>query len=506
MIQQKNRLMLWLATGTVALSFLVHVLQRSLHLFSHSMSSMDNMVSHAAPSQVLLNVVLALPVLLLLTAIVAFVRQQDHKLLPLLIMLTLTFASFSIIAGGGGTVEFHFSIFMVIAFLAFYESVPLLLAMTVLFALQHVLGFFVVPELVFGVPTYSFTMLCTHAVFLVLTSGATSWLLLQKQKLTLQLEAEKAAQAATLQNAWSSVRTLSTDLEHMSGVVSLQSDDVIQSSEEMLQAVSQISDGLETSSHSIAQIERDLQGINGRIGTTAEASNSMHTRAQHAAEIISTTIANIRALYEQILVVSETNVTSEQTISALNTESQKVGGIILTIQKVAEQTNLLALNASIEAARAGEHGRGFAVVADEIRKLAEQSRQATEEIKVILTKLSDDSEKSVKQIAIGRVATSRSVSQAESSIEGMFRMTEVTEGLMDAIRHLNSSIEDINRNSKHISGEMTNIASVTEECVASMEQAKVITETQLHANIVVNTELRRLKQLSLSLQQQFQDQ
>ena len=101
-------------------------------------------------------------------------KQHDHRLVPLLNTLTLTFASMSIISGGGGTVEFHFSIFMVLAIVAYYENMKLIAIMTVLFALQHILGFFFLTELVFGAASYSFLMLVIHAVFLILTSGATS--------------------------------------------------------------------------------------------------------------------------------------------------------------------------------------------------------------------------------------------------------------------------------------------------------------------------------------------
>src|SRR5205823_8373543 len=71
-------------------------------------------------------------------------------------------------------------------------------------------------------------------------------------------------------------------------------------------------------------------------------------------------------------------------ILALSGRTQQIGEITATVNDLADQSNILALNASIEAAKAGEQGKGFAVVASEVRNLAEQSKQATGQVRAIL--------------------------------------------------------------------------------------------------------------------------
>ncbi|MGO4376447.1 hypothetical protein AB4Z21_37975, partial [Paenibacillus sp. MCAF20] len=117
-----------------------------------------------------MNLLAFLPFAAWIIAILLYRRDRNHVQIPLLNALSLTLSSFSVIAGAGGAVEFHFSIFMVIAIVAYYERISLIVVMTVLFAVQHVAGLYLFPTYVFGTKDYTIGMVAIHAVFLLLTS------------------------------------------------------------------------------------------------------------------------------------------------------------------------------------------------------------------------------------------------------------------------------------------------------------------------------------------------
>lgn len=271
-----------------------------------------------------------------------------------------------------------------------------------------------------------------------------------------------------------SFQSMSHNLKEMISHVLSTSSAVVKGSDELLRQTEVMGVKVQDSTTAAEEVAKGSTSIASAAAENAQAMEEIAQGVQHIASsanevsdqisLATQETVNGKALAQnavtQMSQVGHAADESLQYIHSMNDRSEAIGSIVSAIFDITKQIQMLSLNASIEAARAGEHGRGFAVVAGEVRKLAEQSKEATQEISDYLITIQEVSQQSVDSVT----RVSREIHSG----------TEMVQQASSAFNQLSELMEKINATIQTVSAATEQVSASSEEVSASVEETALI--------------------------------
>jgi len=257
------------------------------------------------------------------------------------------------------------------------------------------------------------------------------------------------------------------DIEKMAESMEAISDSTVLMNESM----ENIMVGTQNTAEAITTQTMQTQEIQSIIDDTYNLTESVVEITNETAGALTEGIASMDVLSDQVKASKELNMQMQEAANALKSNTDEVRGITDIILSISSQTNLLALNASIEAARAGEAGKGFAVVADEIRKLAEQTRQETENITAIVNALSINADKVEKCVGQSAESAVEETVNSDNATEKFRFIKEKINEVVNQIDGISKKINDLIKANNQIVDSVSTLSATSEEISASATEA-----------------------------------
>jgi methyl-accepting chemotaxis protein len=258
--------------------------------------------------------------------------------------------------------------------------------------------------------------------------------------------------------------------------VALAADTLSAATTEISAAAVQSASNANAQSSKTNQIAAAAQEMTATIGEISHNAESAAGASRTSAETANQGGAVMQAAAHTMEKIAAATSSVSEKMTSLALRSEEIGKVVNVIQEISEQTNLLALNAAIEAARAGEHGRGFAVVAGEVRRLAERTKGATEEIAGTIRSIQDETLATLQVMNESRTAvesgmgeTARARKSLDAIIESSKEVEHQIHLIATAATEQTSASGEISESASHISRLATENAQGAEEAVEALK-------------------------------------
>ncbi len=269
---------------------------------------------------------------------------------------------------------------------------------------------------------------------------------------------------------------MGTNLKVLIGEIQRSSGNVASASNQILAVTSQQASGVNEQSAAISQTSATVEEVRASADQAVDMANTVNDNAQAASRVATIGVQAVQEATRGMEEIKNQVSQIAENIVALSEQTQQIGEIITTVSDLADQSNLLALNAAIEAARAGEQGKGFAVVAQEIRLLAEQSKNATFQVRGILGDIQKATNTAV-------MTTEQGLKVADAGTQNIDQLGQTIHELSEAIQQaayssqlIGASVRQHSVGMEQIAAAMQNINRATFENLSTTNHTKAAAE------------------------------
>ena len=271
--------------------------------------------------------------------------------------------------------------------------------------------------------------------------------------------------------------------------------------QEVSSTVQQIAKGSETTAQRVEQTSKVIEEMNASVGQVATSSQQAATASLQTNQAAQRGGAAVKETVNKMNRIYETVTSSAQVVKKLGERSEQITEIVNVITNVADQTNLLALNAAIEAARAGEAGRGFAVVAEEVRKLAEGSAKAADQIGRLIKEVQKETGQAVEAMELGSKEVEEGREVVNKTGEALTEIMKLAENTASMVQQISAASQQLSSGAKQVLKSVDDIAATAEEAASATEEASASTEEMTASMEELSAASQELSEMAVGLRE-----